>query len=64
MNEPKAHHFNPKMLQRRFTDKEGRPYFYDKRTLEKGVLQSTPEKLFRVKHLHTQELDSGERDFL
>ena len=51
------------MLQRRFTDKEGRLYFYDKRTLEKGVLQSTPEKLFRVKHLHTQELDSGEKDF-
>lgn len=63
MHEPKAHHFNPKMLQRRFTDKEGRLYFYDKRTLEKDVLPSTPEKLFRVKHLHTQELDSGERDF-
>ena len=62
-SEPKANHFNPQMLQRRFTDKEGRLYFYDRRILEKGILQSSPGKLFRVKHLHTQYLDSGEKDF-
>ena len=63
MNEPTNQHFNAKMSQNRFTDEKGRLYFYDKRVPEKGVLQSIPEKLFRVKHLHTQYLDSGEKDF-
>ncbi len=62
-NDPKAHHFNPQMLQRRFTDKEGWLYFYNKWIPEKGVRQSRPRKLFRETHLHTQYLDSGERDF-
>ncbi len=62
-SEPKAHHFNPRMLQRRFTDKEGRLYFYNKRLPERGVRSSTPKKRFVERHLHTQYLDSGERDF-
>ncbi len=62
-NDPKAHHFNPQMLQRRFTDKEGRLYFYNEWIPEKGILQSSPGNLFRETHLHTQYLDSGERDF-
>ena len=63
MNKPKNQHYNAKMFQDRFTDEEGRLYFYEKRAPEKGVLQSIPKKLFRVKHLHTQYLDSGEKDF-
>ena len=63
MNEPKNQHYNAIMSQERFTDKEGRLYFYSKRIPEKGILQSIPKKLFRVKHLYTQDLDSGEKDF-
>ena len=63
MNKPTNQHFNAKMSQNRFTDEKGRLYFYDKRAPEKGVLQSIPKKLFRETHLHTQYLDSGERDF-
>ena len=63
MSNPKRHHFDAEMLQSRFTDEKGRLYFYDKRFPEKGVQRSTPENLFVVKHLHTQHLDSGEKDF-
>ena len=63
MNKPKRQHFNAEMLQRRFTDKEGRLYFYDKHFPEKGVRRSTPKNLFVKRHLHTQYLDSGEKDF-
>ena len=62
MRNPKRHHFNPEMLQRRFTDQEGRLYFYDKRFPEKGIQRSIPKNLFVEQHLHTQFLDSGEKD--
>ena len=63
MNKPTNQHYNAQMFQDRFTDEEGRLYFYDKRIPEKGVLQSIPKKLFVKRHLHTQHLDSGEKDF-
>lgn len=63
MNEPANQHYNAKMLQKRFTDEKGRVYFYDKRFPERGVRSSTPEKRFVKRHLHTQYLDSGEKDF-
>ena len=63
MSNPKRHHFNAEMLQSRFTDEEGRLYFYDKRIPEKGVQRSIPKNVFVENQLHTQYLDSGEKDF-
>ena len=63
MNKPKRQHFNAEMLQRRFTDEEGRLYFYDKRFPEKGIRRSIPKNLFVEKYLYTLHLDSGEKDF-
>ncbi len=63
MNEPANQHYNAKMFQKRFTDEKGRLYFYDKRFPERGVRSSTPKKRFVKRHLHTQYLDNGEKDF-
>ena len=63
MNKPTNQHYNAQMFQDRFTDEEGRLYFYDKRIPEKGVLQSIPKKLFVKRHLYTLYPDSGEKDF-
>lgn len=61
MSKPKRHHFNAEMLQSRFTDEEGRLYFYNKRFPEKGVQRSIPKSVFVKNQLHTQYLDSGEK---
>ena len=63
MNKPKRQHFNAEMLQSRFTDGEGRLYFYDRRIPKKGVQRSIPKNIFVKKHLHTQCLDNGAKDF-
>ena len=63
MSKPKRHHSNAEMLQSRFTDEEGRLYFYNKRFPEKGVQRSIPKNIFVGHHLHTQHPDSGEKDF-
>lgn len=63
MNKPKNQHYNAKMFQDRFTDEEGRLYFYDKRAPEKGVLQSIPKNIFVERYLYTLYPDSREKDF-
>ena len=61
-NEPKRHHYIPRMLLRNFTNEKGRLYFFDKRFPEKGVLESTPANLFIENHLYTQYDESGGKD--
>ena len=62
MNIPKDHHYIPRMLLKRFTDKEGNLYAYDKRHADKGVRKKGPKNLFFKRHLYTQVAGDGTRD--
>ena len=62
MNSPKRHHFIPVMLSKRFTDHNGRLYFFDKRFADKGVQRSTPRNLFVERYLYSQTDQDQNRD--
>ncbi|PCJ61513.1 MAG: hypothetical protein COA65_00705 [Rhodospirillaceae bacterium] len=62
MNEPKRNHFIAQMLSRRFTDENGKLYFFDKRFPEKGVQPVTPKNIFVVGNLYTQHYEDGDKD--
>lgn len=62
MNIPKDQHYIPRMLLKRFTDKEGNLSFYDKRHPDKGVRKRTPKNLFYERHLYTQVEEDGTQD--
>ena len=61
-NEPKRHHYIPRMLLRNFTNEKGLLYFFDKRFPDKNVLESAPSNLFLETHLYTQYNKSGGKD--
>ena len=62
MSIPKDQHYIPRMLLKRFTDKEGNLYFYDKRHPDKGVRKRAPKNLFYERHLYTQVGRDGAQD--
>lgn len=62
MNEPIRQHYIPEMLSRRFVDDSGRLYFFNKSLPHKGVLQSTPRKLFAERYLYSIVDAKGLRD--
>lgn len=62
INEPKHHHFIPKMLLRNFTDKNGFLYFYNKRFNGKQVRKTTPEKFGLENNLYTEYDEQGNKD--
>ncbi len=62
MSYPKRHHFIPAMLSKRFTDQEGKLYFFDSRCAERGVRKSTPKNLFVESHLYTTVDSSGNKN--
>ena len=62
MSIPKDHHYIPRMLLKRFTDKEGNLYFYDKRHPDKGVRKRAPKNLFYTRHFYTQVAEDGTQD--
>ena len=62
MSIPKDQHYIPRMLLKRFTDKEGNLYFYDKRHPDKGVRRRAPKNLFYERHLYTQVEEDGTQD--
>ena len=64
MSIPKDQHYIPRMLLKRFTDKEGNLYCYDKRHPDKGVRKRAPKNLFFVRHLYTQVAEDGTQDAL
>jgi hypothetical protein len=59
---PKRQHFNPEMLLRRFTDEDGRLFFFNKRFPDGGVLSTTPANLFCETHLYTAKDKNGVMD--
>ena len=62
MSIPKDQHYIPRMLLKRFTDKEGNLYFYDKSRPDRGVRKRGPKNLFYKRHLYTQVSGDGTRD--
>jgi hypothetical protein len=46
MNAPRRHHFMPQLLQRRFTDGEGRLFVFNKRRPEAGVFPTNHTNAF------------------
>ena len=62
MSIPKDQHYIPRMLLKRFTDKEGNLSFYDKKYPDKGVRKRAPKNLFYERHLYTQVEEDGTRD--
>ncbi len=61
MSTPKRHHYIPQMLLHRFTDEDGKLYFFDKRS-SNGVMRSTPQNIFLERHLYTQYEEHGKKD--
>jgi hypothetical protein len=61
MSEPRRHHFIPRLLQRRFTDGQGRLFVFDKRRPE-AVFNATPSDVFVKRDLNTIFGKDGSRD--
>ncbi|MGC1188896.1 MAG: DUF4238 domain-containing protein [Candidatus Acidiferrales bacterium] len=59
---PKGQHTVSKMLLKRFTNEDGKLFFFVKAFPEKGVLVTTPEKLFRQTHIYTARREDGTLD--
>ncbi len=62
MSIPKDQHYIPRMILKRFTDKEGNLHFYDKKHPDKGVRKRAPKNLFYERHLYTQVEEGGTQD--
>jgi hypothetical protein len=62
MNTPKRQHFVPQMLLRRFSDPDGRLFFFSKRNPESGVHSGSVKTLFVERHLYSTVDDSGKHD--
>ena len=61
MQNPKRHHYIPQMLLRRFTDEDGKLYFFYKGSPGK-VIESNPKDTFVKQHLYTQHDQHGNKD--
>jgi hypothetical protein len=53
MTEAKQHHFVHEAFQARFTNDEGRLYFFDRLRPERGVRKCAPGNLFKQGRLNT-----------
>ena len=62
MKKPKRHHYVSAMLQRQFTDDEGKLYFFQKDHREKGVIRSSPKNIFVKSDLYTQFDKDGKKN--
>lgn len=62
MSIPIRQHYIPRMLLKRFVDRDGKLHFFTNHAPDKGVLASTPENLFLQKHLYTQVDEVGTKD--
>ena len=62
MSKPKRHHYIPQMLSKRFADRDGILYVFDKRFPHKGVQKRTPRNLFVEGDLYTQLDEKGIKD--
>ena len=62
MSLPKRQHFVAQMLQARFTDDDGKLYFFDKRAKDRGVMQTTPTNLFVERHIYSRINKDGTKD--
>ncbi|GJE56954.1 DUF4238 domain-containing protein [Methylobacterium thuringiense] len=61
MNFPARQHTVPKMLQKRFVDRDGLLWFHDKRRPAQGVRRAQPKDLFVEGHVYTIEDEAGGR---
>jgi hypothetical protein len=59
---PKGQHFVSKLLLKRFVNDTGRLFFFSKQFPDKGVLATTPEKLFRGTHIYSTRDKNGVPD--
>ena len=62
MSIPKDQHYIPRMLLKRFTDKEGNLYFFDKENPKRGIRKRAPKNLFHGRHLYTMVEEDGTQD--
>ena len=62
MNVPRRHHAIAEMLQRRFTDSDGKLHFFDKRYPDNGIGYTTPSNLFVERDLYAQRDKKGTID--
>ena len=62
MSKQKQHHYIPRMLSQWFVDNKGKLYFFNKDFPKKGILRSTPDKLFRERYLYTMSDEGGDRN--
>lgn len=62
MSVPIRQHSVPRMLLKRFVNKDGKLYYYDKRLPNKEILCAKPSNLFTTRHLYTQIGPDGEID--
>lgn len=59
---PKRHHAVPEMLQKRFVDREGCLYAFDRRRPKPEVFRTTPSNLFVHGHLYRRTEADGSSD--
>ena len=59
---PKRHHYLPEMLQKRFADKNGALWFFDKNRPERGIIASKPGNIFVEGHLYSIVEADGSKD--
>ena len=59
---PKAQHFVSNMLLKNFVWDDGKLFFFSKQFPDKGVLATTPEKLFRQTHIYSLKHKDGAMD--
>lgn len=62
MSNPKRQHYIPRMLLQQFADDRGKLFFFNKKLPDKGVLQSTPRKLFVENRLYDFTDFDGKRN--
>lgn len=59
---PKVQHFVSEMLLRHFANDDGKLFFFSKQFPDKGVLATTPGKLFRQAHVYSARDKDGTMD--
>ncbi|MCY4437348.1 MAG: DUF4238 domain-containing protein [Chloroflexi bacterium] len=63
MNNPKRHHYIPRMLLKHFVDERGNLYCFDRDSRDRCVTRRNPKTLFTFRHLYSFHKLDGERDY-